>query len=55
MEVRERRRYKGGAMRRPKQELAGSGQRRTGVGDIGIRRCKVSTKTTKWQRKNSKP
>ena len=37
-EVRGRRRKKGGTVRRPRQELAGAGRRRTTAGDRGIRR-----------------
>uniref|UniRef100_A0A453DU31 Uncharacterized protein n=1 Tax=Aegilops tauschii subsp. strangulata TaxID=200361 RepID=A0A453DU31_AEGTS len=36
MEIRERRRKKGGEVRCPRQELAGAVRRRTGAGDGGI-------------------
>ncbi|XBH84634.1 hypothetical protein VPH35_072758 [Triticum aestivum] len=37
-EAGERRRKKGGVVRRPSEELAGAGRRRTGAGDGGVRR-----------------
>ncbi|EMS46583.1 hypothetical protein TRIUR3_33937 [Triticum urartu] len=60
-EARERRRKKGGVVRRPSEELAGAGRRRTGVGDGGVRRSpcrwrkllKLKMKRNSWKRKRN--
>ncbi|KAF7021882.1 hypothetical protein CFC21_034760 [Triticum aestivum] len=60
-EARERRRKKGGVVRRPSEELAGAGRRRTGAGDGGVRRggakslnlLKLKMKRNLWKRKRN--